>query len=116
MNLTLTTALTILILTIVATAVLTSVLTVWLVRRAFERRIRPELERDLANRLETAKADLGDLLRERVRQGVLDAVRSLPAPNIIRETQRSVVRTATDLVEGGLSSLLGDRRRDDEPE
>jgi hypothetical protein len=111
MTLTLTTALTILILAVLATAVLTSLLTVWLVRRAFERRIRPELERDLAHRLETAKTDLGDLLRERVRQGVLDAVKSLPAPNLIRETQRSVVRTATDLVEGGLSSLLKDPRR-----
>jgi hypothetical protein len=99
----------------VLAAVLSSVLTAWLLRRGFEKQIKPELERELETRLHAAVEGLGDVIRERVRQGVIDAVKSLPAPNLVREAQRSVRRTAADLVEGGLGSLLGvDRRKRDE--
>lgn len=103
------------ILTVVATAVLaavlSSLLTGWLLRRGFETRLKPELERELDARLRTAVDGLGDVIQERVRQGVLDAVKELPTSNFIKEAQRSVTRTASDLVQEGLGSLLGVERR-----
>lgn len=92
-------------------AVLSSLLTARLLQRGFERDVKPALARELEEKLHTAVEGLGDVIRERVRQGVIDAVRSLPAPNLVREAQRSVRRTAADLVEGGLGALLGAERR-----
>lgn len=111
------------VLIVVATAVLTggvtgvlaSFLTARFLQRGFERDVKPALARELEVQLHTAIEGLGDVIRERVRQGVIDAVKSLPAPNLVREAQRSVRRTAADLVEGGLGSLLGvERRKRDE--
>jgi len=107
------------ILTIVATAVLaavlSSLLTAWLMRRGFETRVKPELQRELEQRLRQAVDGLGPLIRQRVREGVVDAVRSV---DLVQETRRSVLRSASDLVEGGLSSLLGasPRKRDRGPD
>ena len=53
----------------------------------------------------------GETIRERVRQGILDGVSSIPSTDVLRGTQRTVTSTAADLLRGGLAALLGD----DEP-
>lgn len=96
---------------VVLTAVLTSVLTLALARRQFERLYRQELE----ERLKLALDEVGQVIEDRVRKGVLDAVAEIPSSEMIQNASRTVARTGASLVEGGLSALLGGsrtRRRD----
>lgn len=101
------------VLTIVATAVLTSVCTLGVVWWVYTRRLRPALEQELERKIARLEDELGQLIRARVRQGVLDAVASLPSTNVLRETQKTMVRTAGDLVEGGLAVLWGEKPKRD---
>lgn len=96
---------------VVVTALLSSVCTLGFAYWVFSRRIRPRLDAEIEARMRRMEEEMGQLIRARVRQGVLDAVTALPSTNVLRETQKTVVRTATDLVEGGLSALLGDKPR-----
>lgn len=101
------------VVTIVATAVLSAVCTLGVVWWIYARRLRPRIEEDLEKKIARLEDELGQLIRARVRQGVLDAVASLPSTNVLRETQRTVVKTAADLLEGGLASLWGEKPKKD---
>lgn len=98
--------------TILLTAAATSLLTLLLVRRAIRRRYVPEVRREIDVVLER----LGDTVEERVRKGVVDAIKSLPSPDIVRWTRDTVSEAAGELVRGGLSSLLGDGPPPKDPE
>ena len=91
------------ILAIPLTALLTSVLTLYLAQRHFEKRYRQELD----ERIERLLADLGEVVEVRVRQGVLDAVKSIPSSEVIQGATRTVTKTGTEILSGGLSALLG---------
>ncbi|MEM7480212.1 MAG: hypothetical protein AAF481_03465 [Acidobacteriota bacterium] len=99
---------------VLATAGLSALLTLVVLAAWLKRNFVPDLEERLGRTLATSGEEVGDQIREKVRLGVLDAVRDLPTTEILRGAQRSVVDTATGIVKDGLTTLLGDRpsRRD----
>jgi hypothetical protein len=92
---------------VLATAVISSLLTLALAARLIERRYRVRLDQEKERFL----AALGDTVEQRVRQGVVDGIKSLPSPEMVRWTREAVTDAAGELVRGGLSSLLGDRKK-----
>ncbi len=109
---------------ILAGAVISSVLTLALAYWLFDRHYKARLMKEIDQRADAHRErfqevldqevdKVGKTIETRVRQGVLDAVASLPSTEVIQETTQSVVRTGVDLVEAGLSTFLGkkpDRR------
>ncbi len=106
---------------ILASAALSSLTTLALGYYLFESRYKPRLMAEVDQRAEAyrrrfqevldAEAEkLGETLETRVRQGVLDAVASLPSSEVIQGTTQTVVQTGVDLVEAGLSTFLGTRK------
>lgn len=97
------------------TALLSSAATALALWWVFDKRIRPGLERDVDAKLAEALEELGTTVETKVRQGVLDGVSSIPSPEVLRDTTRTVARTGVALAEEGLKTLLGGprpRRRD----
>lgn len=88
---------------VVLTAVLSCVLTLgvaWLLyRRVAEPRLREAWR--------AQQDDLGDLIQQRVRAGVIDALQSVAKGDPLVSATRSVTRTGASLVEGGLNALFG---------
>lgn len=95
------------VIAVLMAAVLSSALTVWLLHWVFENRVRDELEDAVDAKLSAAMAELSVLIREKVRQGVLDGVAAIPSAEVLKGTGRTVTDTAADLVKGGISALLG---------
>lgn len=94
---------------IVSTALLSSLFTLGMAYLLFEHRLRRRLE----EKLEQARQQLGELIRDRVRQGVLDAIASLPTSEVVQSAPRKVAETAADLVKSSFTSLLGEPRKGD---
>lgn len=106
---------------ILASASLSSLLTLALGFYFFDRHYKKRLLLEINQRAESYRQrfqkvvdgeveKLGDTLETRVRQGVLDAVASLPSTEVIQGTTQSVVQTGVDLVEAGLSTFLGKKK------
>ena len=89
--------------TILLTAGLSSVLTLalayWLVEKHLKRRL--ELQ------MKELQEELGSALQERVRQGVVEGVASIPSTEVLKGTSQALTATAGDLVKSGLDTLLG---------
>lgn len=96
---------------VIASAVLSSLLTLILAKRLFTKVIEPRIERRLRGEMEDGLEELGKVVEDRVKRGVLDAVATLPSTEFLRTGSATVVKTASGLVEGGLSSLLGGGKR-----
>ncbi|MCB1056947.1 MAG: hypothetical protein KDD11_15715 [Acidobacteria bacterium] len=92
------------------TAILSAALTLGIgfaiVQRRWERE-RQVLEDRLEARLAKAGDELGAIIEERVRKGVLDAVARIPTAEVLSGTTRSAAQAGADLVGYGLSALLG---------
>ncbi len=106
---------------ILASALLSSLLTLALGFYFFDRHYKKRLLVEIDGRadayrqrfqevLDDEVEKIGNTIETRVRQGVLDAVASLPSSEVIRGTTQSVVQTGVDLVESGLSTFLGTRK------
>lgn len=105
-------------LTIVATALLSSALTVGLLWWLYQRRLKAELEAqgqrilaDVEARLQAALAALGEVVEERVKQGLIRGVAAIPSSEVLSDTTRSAARTGADLASRGLAALLGIKPR-----
>lgn len=107
-----------LVLLTISGAVLSSLLTLGLAYLVFERHTKARLRREIEEQVEEATARMrqvleqeidraGEVIEERVRQGVLKAVTDLPSSEILRGTTQNVVRTGVDLMEAGLDTFLG---------
>lgn len=106
------------VLAIAATALLSSLLTLaavwWLYRRHLRRELDARLDAalsELDRRLEKALEALGAIVEERVRQGVLKGVASIPTTDVLTDTTRTVAKTSVELANKGLSALLGRRTK-----
>jgi hypothetical protein len=95
------------VLTAVLAALLASACTLGAAWWLWERRLRPRVEADFEARLAAVRAEMGETIRERVRQGILDGVAAIPSLDVVRGAQKTVADAAVELVRGGLSSLLG---------
>ncbi|MDY7094938.1 MAG: hypothetical protein SX243_18345 [Acidobacteriota bacterium] len=94
-----------------STAVLSSALTLTVAYLFFQRRWEEEQQK-LEQRLEEAIEELGIVIEDRVRRGVLDAIRQIPSAEVLSGTTRTVAQTGADLVGYGLSALLGRKPKD----
>ena len=103
---------------ILASALIASMLTLalgfYLFDRHYKRRLMNEIDaradahrQRLREMLDDEVDKAGRTIETRVRQGVLDAVAALPSSEVIQGTTQNVVQTGVDLVEAGLSTLLG---------
>lgn len=92
--------------TLIAVQSVLTVLLVWLTLWAFYRLLlRPWVEAKVAE-LKALGDDIDRKVSKGVEDGVARALRRLPE-NTIRGTTRQMIRMGSDLMEGGLSTLLG---------
>lgn len=91
------------IVAIVVTAALSSLFTLALAWWVWERRLADRIERRLAGSLES----LGETVRLKVRQGVLEALADAPSLEVIGGAGRTMAGSAADLLRGGLDVILG---------
>ncbi len=103
------------LITIVFTALLSALVTwgaAWLV---FTRFIWPQLEKDLNREIDVKVQQIGDALearvREGVRKGVLDGIAQIPTAEVLRGTTENMMKTGQSLVEQGIGSILGNKKR-----
>ncbi len=103
-------------------AVLSSALTLGVAYYFFERHYKKRLEKELDEKadeyqerfqevLDAEVQKVGTVIETKVRKGVLDAVASIPSSEVIQGTTQSVVQTGVDLVEAGLETFLGTKRK-----
>lgn len=95
------------LLQIVLTALLSSLLTLGIGYWVFERRLKQRLWDEIDHCVEDAVAQIGREVEERVKQGVIDGVASLPSTEVIAGAGRTAAKSGVDLV----STLLGMGRR-----
>ena len=96
---------------IVLTAVLSTALTLGAALLFYRTILEPKLRDVLAREL----GGFGDMIEQRVRAGVLLALRDAASGDSLLRATRKVTRSGASLVEDGLSALLGGgRRRDDD--
>jgi len=107
---------------ILASAVAASLMTLAVAYQLFERRYKERLRREVDEQvslyrdqfqeiLDRELVKLGGIIEERVRAGVVDAVRSLSSPEGLQQTTQTVVKSGVDLVEAGVSVVLGTKPR-----
>ncbi|MBV1882377.1 MAG: hypothetical protein KUG82_12130 [Pseudomonadales bacterium] len=91
------------IIIIIATALLTSITTLAAGYYIFEKRIKIKLEQ----KIDESITSLGDTVEEKVRQGVLNGISSIPSREVLRGTTRTMAKTGAEIVEDGLKTILG---------
>lgn len=107
---------------ILASALAASLMVLAVAYQLFERRYKKRLRREVDDQvnlyrkqfheiLDRELVKLGDIIEERVRTGVVDAVRSLSSTELLQETTQSVVKTGVDLAEASLGAFLGTKPR-----
>ncbi len=110
------------VLLVVTSALLSSGLTLvvafFFLDRYYKRRLQREIDDRVATYTERLQEAIdqevvraGDLIEARVRQGMLEAIASIPSSQVILKTTDTVVKTSVDIVEAGLSTFLGGRPR-----
>ncbi|MCH9647540.1 MAG: hypothetical protein K0U98_04830 [Deltaproteobacteria bacterium] len=105
-------------LVILSTAALSSLFTITVFYFLYQKRLRHELDEKLAaareefeRTLDATLEEVGTLVEERVRQGVVKGVASISTPEVLTDTTKSVAKTGAELAERGLKALLGKGRR-----
>lgn len=92
---------------VLLTSALTSLLTIWLGYLIFNRYFKDSLLEYIDQQVEAAVDEMGREVEERVKQGVVDGVASLPSTEVLAGAGRTAARSGVDLV----STLLGMGRR-----
>lgn len=105
-------------LTIIATALLSSALTVGLFWWLYQRRLKAEIDAQLQaaiaqvdGQLQSALEVLGDIVEERVKQGLVRGVAAIPTSEVLTDATRSAAKTGAELAAKGLAALLGIKPR-----
>jgi len=93
------------LITIITTAFITSVTTITICHFYFEKKIKHQLDDKIENSIEK----LGDVVEEKVRQGIINGVASIPSREVLLDTTRTIAKTGADIVEEGLSTFFGKR-------
>jgi len=99
------------LLTILATAVLSSIITLMIAIHYFRRYAKPRYEKSLTDAIERFKAEVGPEIEARVKQGVVDGIKSLPTREVLRDTTRTIAKTGLDIVGNGLKIATRPRPR-----
>ena len=99
------------ILSIVATALLSSILTLTVALLYFRKQGKERYDKAVAAAIERFKAEVGPEIEQRVKQGVVEGVKSLPSREMLRDTTRTIARTGLDIVGDGLKMATRPRPR-----
>ena len=99
------------LLTILATAILSSTLTLLVATHFFRKYAKPRYEKAVTEAIERFKAEVGPEIEQRVKQGVLEGIKSLPTREVLRDTTRTIARTGLDIVGDGLKIATRTRPR-----
>jgi hypothetical protein len=86
------------VLTIIATALLSSLLTLSIAHYLFNKHLKSRYEKGLADAISQFKAEVGPEIESRVKQGVLEGIKSLPSREILRDTTRNIAKTGLDIM------------------
>jgi hypothetical protein len=95
--------------TIVVTSLLTATITSVFFLVLFKKVVAPTLDEKVED-LKVIGTTIERQVSEGVASGVKKAIRDLPAATV-KETGRTVAELGVGLVEGGLTSFFGDKRR-----
>ena len=90
------------LLTVLATALLSSAFTLLFAIHYFRRNTQSRVDEAVTRAIERFKAEVGPDIERRVKQGVLEGVKSLPTREMLLDTTRSIARTGLDIVGDGL--------------
>lgn len=97
--------------TVVATALLSSVFTLAIGYYILRRQARDRYDIAIKEAIERFKAEVGPEIEQRVKQGMLEGVKSLPSREVIRETTRTIAKTGLDLMGDSLKMATRSRTR-----
>lgn len=98
-------------LTLLLTAVLASGFTLLIAYLLLRQQIRSRYENALTAAIERFKAEVGPEIEQRVKQGMLEGVKSLPSREMLRDTTRTIAKTGLDLVGDSLKMATRSRNR-----
>jgi hypothetical protein len=73
--------------------------------------LRRQLERDVSREIDRRMDQLGRLIRDRVRQGIVDGVAEVQPEEVVQATQKGLLKNAAEWVDQGVNRLLGRKRR-----
>lgn len=99
------------LLSIIATALLSSLFTLVLALHYFRKYAQPRYESAVQQAIERFKAEVGPEIEQRVKQGMLEGVKSLPSREILRDTTRNIAKTGLDIMGDGLKLATRSRPR-----
>lgn len=90
------------LISIIATALLSSLLTLGIAHYIFQKRFKHRLEQGVTDAIERFKEEVGPEIEARVKQGVVEGIKSLPSREMLRDTTRTIAKTGLDIVGDGL--------------
>ncbi len=91
------------------TAVLSALMVFAVMALFFRYKVQPYLDAKVEE-MKLAANQMEESIRSGVRNGMKDSLKELPTATV-KETTRSVVKMGSGLVEGGLSSIFGDKNK-----
>lgn len=97
--------------TILATAVLSSLITLMIAIHYFRKHAKPRYDKAVGDAIARFKAEVGPEIEQRVKQGVLEGIKSLPTREVLRDTTRTIAKTGLDIVGDGLKIATRTRPR-----
>lgn len=99
--------------TIIATALLSSIFTLAIGFYILRKHAGTRYDNAVKDAIERFKVEVGPEIEQRVKQGMLEGVKSLPSKEVLRDTTRTIAKTGLDLV--GDSLKLATRSRSKRP-
>ena len=94
---------------VLLTAVLTAAIVLFSLALFFRLKVQPYLDAKIEE-LRGIAEQMEESIRQGVKKGVGDSLKDFPTATV-KETTRSVVKMGSGLVEGGLSSIFGDKSK-----
>ncbi len=87
-----------LIFSVIATASLSSLLTLAIAVYYLRKHAKPGYDKAVAEAIVRFKAEVGPEIEQRVKQGVLEGIKSLPTREVLRDATRSLAKTGLDIM------------------
>lgn len=97
------------LLMVLITAVLSALFVFIVIMLFFRLKVQPYLDAKVEE-MKVVANQMEESIRAGVRNGMKDSLKELPTATV-KETTRSVVKMGSGLVEGGLSSIFGDKSK-----
>ncbi|HVL00756.1 MAG TPA: hypothetical protein VM553_13130 [Dongiaceae bacterium] len=99
------------LLALVGVALLSSLFTLAVAYYALQKQIKARYDAAVKDAIDRFKAEVGPEIEQRVKQGMLDGVKSLPSREVLLDTTRTFAKTGLDLVGDSLKMATRSRTR-----